>query len=311
MNGIASTRLRIGIGGFSHETNSFSLWRTRLDDFGPPNGAILRGRAALAGRLASDCPVAGFVAEVERLGYEAVPVIDAYAAPSGTIEHGTYRAISGELLDGLLAIDHPAGFLLSLHGAAAAQGCLDPEGDIVVRLREARPTCPIGVVLDHHAGVSDALVGAADVVVGFKTEPHVDTAACGAKAARVVARLLGGEIQRIDRCLTRLPVLLPIENLRTTEGPLRGVMALALELERTHENAVVDISVFPGFAFSDKPATSASVLVQTKENPDLANLLAGKIATSFGDAAANSRSPSSPPARRWRRRSLRRGRRLF
>ena len=211
------------MGAFSHETNSFSPWSTRLDDFGPPNGGMLRGRAAMAERLASDCPVAGFVAEVERSGYEAIPVLDAHAAPSGTIQSDAYRAISVELLEALISTEQVSAFLLSLHGAAAADGCLDPEGDLVTRLRAERPDCPIGVVLEHHAGLSDALVRASDVIVGFKTEPHVDTAACGEKAARVVGRILRGEVERIDRCFIRLPVLLPIENLRTTEGPLREV----------------------------------------------------------------------------------------
>jgi microcystin degradation protein MlrC len=277
----AKNSWRIGVGGFSHETNSFSSWPTQLDDFSPPNGGILRGRDEMGERLASDCPAAGFVAEVERLKHEAVPVLDAYATPSGTITRDTYQTISEQLVEGLLKVEDADAFLVSLHGAAEAEGCDDPEGDIVARLRAARPDCRIGIVLDHHAGVSDALVEAADVIVGFKTEPHIDTAECGAKAARVVVRLLSGDIKRIDSCLIRLPILLPIENLRTTEGPLHQIMAVAHGLEQAQSDRVIDISVFPGFAYSDKPATSASVLVQTNADPDLAASLATQITETF------------------------------
>jgi microcystin degradation protein MlrC len=277
---VSSTRW-VGIGGFSHETNSFSPWRTQVDDFSPPDGAILRGRDEMGARLASDCPAAGFVAEIEHLGHEAVPVVDAYATPSGTIARDAYQLISEKLVDGLLAIEDASAFLVSLHGAAEAEGSDDPEGDIISRLRAARPDCAIGVVLDHHAGVSDALVEAADVIVGFKTEPHIDTADCGARAANVVSRLLSGAIERIDSCLIRVPILLPPENLRTTEGPLRTIMAVAQELEQEYADRVVDISVFPGFAYSDKPATSASVLAQTNGDPELAAQLATKVAETF------------------------------
>jgi len=269
---------QIAVGGFWHETNSFSPWRTGRESFAPPGGAILRGSDEMTGRLLSNCPVAGFVSELEQLGYIAVPVVDAFATPSGTISRETYEAISNELVEGMLSVDRVGAFLVSLHGAAVADGCLDPEGEIMCRLRTGQPNCPIGVVLDHHAGVTEELVAAADLVVGYKTEPHIDMAACGAKAAREIARLMAGDVERIDRCLIRLPVLLPIENLLTTRGPLAEVMVHVEDLERRHGDAVVDMSVFPGFAYSDSPATGASVLVQTNADEELAFSLACELA---------------------------------
>ena len=185
---------------------------------------------------------------------------------------GVQEAIRNELLEGLLAIREPAAFLIGLHGAAVAEETLDPEADIVSRLRKARPSVPIGVVLDHHAGVSETLVAAADIIVGYKTEPHIDTAACGERAARIVTDLLAAKIGPISSCLLRLPLLLPIENLLTTRGPLSSLMARALQL--AEQSDVVDISLFPGFAFSDSNATGVSVLVQTDDAPELARELA-------------------------------------
>ena len=70
---------------------------------------------------------------------------------------------------------------------------------------------------------------------------------------------------------------------------------MALEVERLHGDADVDISVFPGFAFSDKAATSASVLVQTNADPYLAASLAAKIADEFWRHRAKFSIAVEPP----------------
>jgi microcystin degradation protein MlrC len=269
----------VGIAGFWHETNSFSPYLTDLDDFAGATGAVLRGADQMATRYATDCPTAGFAAIVRDAGLPLAPVVDAWAWPSGTITGPTYAALADAIVDGLLAIEDPAAFLLSLHGAAVAEGCGDPEGAIVTRLRAARPHVPIGVVLDHHAGVSEELIAASDIVVGYKTEPHVDLAECGERAGRIALDLASGAIDRIERCFVRLPVLLPIENLLTTQGPLAGLMAHARALEAS--SGALDISLFPGFAYSDKPASGAAVLVQTRGDATSARALAIEIATEF------------------------------
>ena len=261
---------------FLHETNSFSPLPTDLGAFAEPSGAWLRGGEEMAGRLSANFPVSGFTAGAESAGFTPVPVADVYAAPSGTITSHACVAISAELVDGLLAVEDARGLLLSLHGAAAAEGCLDPEGNIVERLCRARPDLPIGVVLDHHAGVSERLVANSHVVIGYKTEPHLDTADCGAKAAAVVAGILAGDIESVERWLVPLPLLLPIENLLTTHGPLATLMQRATAFAERPD--VVDVSLFPGFSYSDKPATGVSVLVQTDGNGALAHRIAVDLA---------------------------------
>lgn len=288
------SRRSIGIGGFAQEVNTFSPLQTDLTAFAPPTGTILRSRETMTDRLASDCPPAGFIPVVEESGFAASIAVDAFAAPSGTIVQSVYEKIRDELVTGLLAIPNPAGFLVSLHGAAVADGYPDPEGDIVTRLRAARPDIPIGLVLDHHAGVSEALVAASDVIVGFKTEPHIDTKSCGERAARVVIDLIEGKLERIDRCLVRLPLMLPTENLLTTRGPLSAIMQHVLEL--TDQENVVDISLFPGFCYSDSPATGASVLAQTRAAPDLARELAIEIADELWQKGSEFWLPLASPS---------------
>jgi microcystin degradation protein MlrC len=281
---------RVGIAGFWHETNSFSPYITDLEAFSGATGAILRGSVAMASRFSSDCPTAGFAQAAERAGLPLASIVDAWAWPSGTITRTAFASLADEIVDGLLGIEEPTAFLLSLHGAAEAEGCNDPEGAIVGRLRAARARVPIGVVLDHHAGVSEELVAASDIVVGYKTEPHIDLAECGERAGRIAFDLARGSLNRIERCFVRLPVLLPIENLLTTQGPLAGLMAHARQLEERRE--VLDISLFPGFAYSDKAASGAAVLVQTHDDAAAARTLAIEMATEFWESRGDFTRPA-------------------
>jgi microcystin degradation protein MlrC len=284
----------VAIAGFWHETNSFSPYLTDLEAFAGATGAVLRGSDAMAGRFATDCPTAGFARAARDADLPLASIVDAYAWPSGTITRSAFASLADEIVDGLLEVADPAAFLLSLHGAAVAEGCADPEGTIVARLRAARPRTPIGVVLDHHAGVSEELVAASDVVVGYKTEPHIDLADCGERAGRIALELARGSIHRIERCFARLPVLLPIENLLTTQGPLAALMSRArlIEAERPE---VLDISLFPGFAYSDKPATGSAVLVQTRGDADAARTLAIELAAEFWEHRGEFTRPAERP----------------
>src|SRR5690242_18136542 len=95
----------VGLAEFWHETNSFSALPTDRAAFGDPTGAWLHGRAEMEDRLASNCPMGGFASGAQMLGLDAVPVVDVWAAPSGTITRDAYASIRDEIVDGLLAID--------------------------------------------------------------------------------------------------------------------------------------------------------------------------------------------------------------
>ena len=102
-----------------------------------------------------------------------------------------------EAEDGRKAMDAclkrmPDAILLDLHGAMVAQNSADGEGDLLLRLRAAAPGVPIGVALDLHANVTPAMVGNADVIVGFKTYPHIDMYETGEHAGRLLFDLLAG-----------------------------------------------------------------------------------------------------------------------
>jgi microcystin degradation protein MlrC len=137
-----------------------------------------------------------FLKVAEEQGFEVVPTVWAGATPSGLVESSAFSW----LLDNLAArvpsggrlVD---GVLLHLHGAMAAEGCDDVEGRVleVVRGIVGNQT-PIVSTLDMHANITGKMVSNADVLVGYDTYPHVDGYERGLEAAKIMARILRGEI---------------------------------------------------------------------------------------------------------------------
>ena len=65
--------------------------------------------------------------------------------------------------------------ILALHGAMAAEGYDDCEGDILQRIRGiVGERVPIGAELDLHCHITDAMVRHATALVAYKEYPHVD-----------------------------------------------------------------------------------------------------------------------------------------
>ncbi len=54
---------------------------------------------------------------------------------------------------------------------------------------------PIGVSLDLHANVTDRMVELADVMISYRTCPHVDQYESVAEVAEMIRRTMAGDIQ--------------------------------------------------------------------------------------------------------------------
>src|SRR5690606_22441253 len=130
------------------------------------------GEAALRAARGSATAMGAFIEAADNLKADIVTPVFATAFPSGVVAADAYEALCSAIVDdvarGCDAI------LLDLHGAMVAQDHEDGEGVLLERLREMAADTPIGVALDLHANVTPRMVAAADVIVGFKTYPHVD-----------------------------------------------------------------------------------------------------------------------------------------
>ena len=77
--------------------------------------------------------------------------------------------------------------MLDLHGAMVVKdSTLDGEGTLLKKIREVAPSTPIAVSLDLHANVTADMVRNANIIVGYKTYPHIDMYETGVLAGKLL-----------------------------------------------------------------------------------------------------------------------------
>ena len=197
--------MRIVIARMHHETNTFSPVPTPLISFGAGNGTgPLYGEAALGAARHERVAMGAFVRLAEAWGkkwgkkyggVELTTPLLAMAYPSAPVEASAYTqmcdAIVAEVEMGCDAI------MLDLHGAMVAQNSDDGEGDLLERIRAIAPNVPMTVALDLHGNISRKIVDNADIVVGFKTYPHIDMYETGEHAGRLLFDMIEGKIKPV------------------------------------------------------------------------------------------------------------------
>lgn len=243
---------RVAIGGFQHETNTFAPAKASYEDFAEGGGwpALQRGDDMLANIGDANLPVVGAAAELTRLGHDLVPLVWAAATPSAHVTTDAYERIAGLLLEDLAAKGPFDAVYLDLHGAMVTEDFEDGEGELLRRVRAVvGPNVPLVASLDLHANVTPEMVEHSDALVAYRTYPHVDMAATGARAARLLQSFIKGEGLR-HKAFRQLPFLIPITWQCTLIEPGAAIYA---ELERLEAAAgpSVSLSFTPGFPAAD------------------------------------------------------------
>jgi len=276
----AMSMKRIAIIGLSQESNSFTGLDTTLAEFAGSSGHLHEGAAVIERAQATNTVIGGFLARLEEQGWEAVPVLDAYACPGGPLDKHTYEALRERISAGVGSAGRLDGVLISLHGAMLAHSYPDPEGDLLSQLRELLGPLPIAAVLDLHANVSAEMVAAATMLVAYKTYPHVDLAESGHKAATLLVDALQTGREYYPALLP-LPMLLPSINMRTNDG-YGPMYDLKLEAENIADRdpQIAEIGIYGGFPFADVSISRASVLVYTG-SPRESRRVAREMATRY------------------------------
>jgi microcystin degradation protein MlrC len=274
--------MRVAIGGFSHETNTFNPRPTTLERI-RRDGQYLEGDAVVEFHRGTRTVFGGIVDAAPEQGLTLVPTFFATHGPStGLIDREVVEHCTSRIVDGVrrAAAD---GILLHLHGAAAADGIDDPEAHILRAVREAvGPTVPLIVVYDLHANIGPSWAQHANAIVGYKTAPHSDLYERGVDGAVLMRRTLAGEVRPIVR-LAKPPILIKSGLMSMTDAPLALIkppmfwlMARSRELERLP--GVLNVSVAAGFGDADVPEAGMTMLATTDDDPALAQRIVDELA---------------------------------
>jgi microcystin degradation protein MlrC len=205
-------------------------------------------------------------------GWSVVESLCAFAQPAGLTVQAVYESFRNEIVQDLQSALPVDVVLLNLHGAMMAHGYDDCEGDLLAHIRHiVGPDVPIGVELDPHCHLTEAMISNASILITYKEYPHIDKVERAAELFELIADTALGRITPVASVFDcRMIAVFP-----TTHEPMLSYVSRLKELEE--QEGVLSISLIHGFTHGDMPAMGTKVLVVTDGQPEYGDGLAEKL----------------------------------
>ena len=270
---------RVALLGFMLESNAFAPVAGETD---------FRSRCYLEGDVIVEearkpvssvhMETSGFVRAMDATGpWLPAPIIVTDCEPAGPVDHEFFERTVSEMVTRLQHDGPVDAVYIANHGAMVSTESTDPDGEMFERIRAVvGPEVPIVVTLDLHANISERMVQMSDVIIGYLTNPHVDMLERGEEAAFCLRTLLAGV--KAHQVLVRLPLTPASVTLLSAAGPYADLLDFAQRRRREHAGAILNVSVFGGFVFSDTPENGLAVVVTGRNELRPATALANEIA---------------------------------
>lgn len=267
---------RILINECKQEISSFNPVLGRYKDF-----AIARGPEILTLHRGIGTEVGGALHVFDQ--HPAITVVPGYSCRAitsgGTLADPDFHRITTEFLDAVRANPNVDAIYFSLHGAFAAQTEHDIEGYLLEETRKiAGPSIPIVTSLDLHGILTHRIVEHSTAVVLYHTYPHVDFFETGQRSARLLLRILAGDVRPVT-AVVPIPALVRGNELKTATGLFGQCVNDCIALENSP--AGLSGGMFIGNPFTDVPDLRTNVLLVTDSDPALAAAEALRIAQKF------------------------------
>ncbi|MEM7664174.1 MAG: M81 family metallopeptidase [Pseudomonadota bacterium] len=261
--------IRIAIAGILLEANRFAPATTYSDfeDYMLHRDDVISGMAHLF-QLPSALPKDADV--------EFVPILLAGAESGGPILHEDYERLVNEIESTFQSRGPVDGVFLFAHGAGLTTECNDLDGDYFKRVRQiVGPDVPIVAELDLHANLSDEMVEQTDLLVGYRTNPHVDVAARARECVAALWKLIHGA--RVHVAFQRLPLITSqISQLTDPGTPYGDAIDLGSRLRQENEG-IANVTLLSGFSFSDTHYNGFAVYVATWTDLALAEATCARL----------------------------------
>jgi microcystin degradation protein MlrC len=249
---------RILLAEIMHETNTFNRIPTVKADFETRYWHV--GGDAACVLAGTNTEISGFMEAAEAYDWVLDIPLAASASPSGPMAGDDWARVKQLICEPLKRGEQFDAIALVLHGSMVTQTTLDAEGDLLSEVRAlAGEDVLIAVTLDMHANVSPAMVEAADMMMSYRTYPHVDQRERALHIARLMQDVFDGAAQP-KLYKARRPMMDAANHGQTAPGqPMLRLLALTDEIEQ--RDGVVCASIQIGFPWSDVPDIGPNVLV--------------------------------------------------
>ena len=257
---------RVGVASIIQETNTFSANQSTMQDF--ELQGIWRAADVVTKSQGMNIEVAGSLERLRTHGFEAVPLMRAWAMSGGVFldtELAKMKALLKREINSAGALD---GLILNLHGALVSESDDHTDAQISEFAREILgPDVPIVVTHDLHGNPSRRIVAASDALIGFRTYPHIDQGDTGRRAADLMNELLSNN-RPLGTVLKKLNMIIPAETMGTSDQPLLQIRKLADSLI---DDEILDISLFPVQPWIDVSEVGFGITVVHSGNVERAN----------------------------------------
>ncbi len=242
---------RIAIAGLGIESSTFSPALTHEEAFHAKTGEA----------VFTSYPFLDSAAAPLRQRATWVPTLIGKALPGGTVTREAYESLVKQTLDALVKNAPYDGLFFDIHGAMSVVGLEDPEGDFIVRIREALGNdVLISTSMDLHGNVSWRLAQNTDLITCYRMAPHEDAMESKERAVtNLLDRLESGKGKPAYKAWIPVPILLPGEKTSTRIEPAKSIYA-AVE-PATKKPGIIDAAIWVGYAWADEPRNHAVVMV--------------------------------------------------
>ena len=244
--------MKLLIACLATETNTFSPMPTGRNAF----------EATLVTRHATQQPGNLFTAPLhewrrmaEEKGWEVVESLSAAAQPAGTTVRAVYEGYRDEILADIKA-HKPDMLLMSMHGAMVADGYDDCEGDMMARARALMgPDKVIGLELDPHNHLTEAMLSNATLIINYKEYPHVDAPERARELFVMAADAAAGKTKPVMRAYDCRMLTL----IETMKEPAKSFVQAMKDAEG--KDGILSVSLTHGFPWADVADVGAKTLV--------------------------------------------------
>ena len=267
--------MKVLIAQFATETNTFAAFPTGLGAY--EDAGLFHGDASVKAPETSGDFMLFMRRMFEADGHEVVESLCAFAQPAGRTVRKVYEDLRDSLLADVRAAMPLDAIQMLLHGAMAADGYDDCEGDLLARIRAiVGPEVPIGVELDLHCHFTELMRRSADVIVAFKEYPHTDGVARAQEIYRLLTDIHAGRVLRPTTAVVDCKM---VGLWHTTREPMMGFVKRMQACEK--EDGVLSVSLGHGFPWGDLPEAGAKLWVVTDNDMPKAQALAEQLGREF------------------------------
>jgi len=267
---------RIALGGLYQESHSFSPAPADQKQF--EAGYLLYGEEIIKHLTGLNHEIGGALNTAQN--HAIAPLLYGATGASGMpLRRDIFEKLCSQMCQRLQEVLPVDGVFLAMHGAMVAEHIDDATGHVLAQIRHiVGPHIPIVATLDLHANVTKQMATVADALIGYHTAPHIDQSDTGARGMALLLQILNKETKPTMAHVS-IPMILPPENGRTTQGPFANIMDQVKKLEKMPN--ILAASAYPVQPWMDLPEMGCSTLVVTHNDPSLAQQEAQRLAQAF------------------------------